>query len=190
MIIQRIILTILFLLASAFSVAKEEMLQQILEPTGGKIMKPKSWFYSESQNSNGYIWTLSKEDISSGGSYDTGVRIQLIAGIKEGTGKSPKDFLFEFADSKKTTVDRVVSSCEPTEQGLFSVVCLETIETVMQGDKKKEFHILYSLFWNDKMDMVVVSVAGTLENEWKEYQSTFNEMRAFEIIDMSRFEKP
>lgn len=181
---------ILLLLASSVTVAEEEMVQQILEPTGGKIMKPKSWFYSESQNSNGYMWTLSEEDISSGGSYDTGVRIQLMSGIKTGTGKTPKEFLFDFMESKKAAVDRVISTCPEADQGLFSVVCLETVETALHEKSEKKHHILYSLFWSNSMDLVVISIAGARESEWSNYESIFNEMRGFELIDMSRFEKP
>ena len=35
---------------------------QILEPTGGKIARPKGWFYTEQYQASGYTWKLSKED--------------------------------------------------------------------------------------------------------------------------------
>ena len=41
-----------------------EFVTQVLEPTGGKIMRPKDWFYTESQRGPSYVWTLFREDAS------------------------------------------------------------------------------------------------------------------------------
>lgn len=183
--LKKLVLLLLFI--SAESLAAEAMVQQILEPTGGKIMKPKSWFYSESQNGSGYVWTISKENVSTKGFYDTGVRIQLLADVEKGTGKTPKQFIRDFYEEKKKKVNSVVTSCPAVNQGLFSVMCLETIESVPFAGGIKEYHILYSLFWGNNIDIVVISVAGTFESEWNKYQPIFNQMRVFEIIDMSRF---
>ncbi len=180
-----VLLSLLFFSLECLSV--EVMVQQILEPTGGKIMKPKNWFYTESQNSSGYVWTLSKEKVSEKGSYDTGVRIQLLAEVKKGTGKTPEQFILSFYEEKKKSVSSVVTTCPVVNQGLFSVICLETIESVPFAGGVKKYHILYSLFWGNNLDVVVVSVAGTFESEWSKYQPIFNKMRAFEIINMSRF---
>jgi hypothetical protein len=172
--------------------AAEDILMelQVLEPIGGRIKKPKDWFYTEShRSSNSFLWTISKEKPVNGG-YDTGVRIQLFTGIKKGTGKSPEKFLFSFKESKKEAANKVLKDCPVKEQGLFSVICLETIETIPYNGVNKLYHILYSLFWNDEMDMVILSIAGTPQHEWDNYQNIFNEMRGFKIIDLSKFNKP
>ena len=154
---------------------------QILEPTGGKILRPKDWFYVESHQGPSYVWTISREDSKKGG-YTTGVRIQTLVGVKEGTGKSGKDFLLDFVSAKKKQADKVIKNCEETEQGLFRRICLETEEGAD--------HISYSLFWGtDNLDVVVISVAGTTKELWGEYAGTFEKMSAFELIDMKRFEK-
>lgn len=156
-----------------------EYVTQILEPLGGKIQKPKDWFYSQSQKGPAYTWTLSRED-SSKGHYTTGVRIQAFIGVKEATGQSPKDFILDFIKSKQTSPDvHVLETCEEKNQGMFTRMCLQTEEG--------PHHILYSVFWGNDLDMAVVTIAGTSKQLWRIYAPTFDKMNTFELIDMKRF---
>lgn len=158
-----------------------EFVTQVLEPTGGKIERPKDWFYHESHNKVSYTWILSKEDAADGHPYDTGVRIQVLVGIKEGTGKTAEQFIRDFIANKSKEVNKVVKTCEPTDQEMFTRLCLETEEG--------RYHILYSLFWGrHDLDMVVVSIAGTPKELWPTYSATFDRMSRFELIDLKRFE--
>lgn len=178
----------IFYFAVAFSAvaqtntpATTNFVLQILEPTGGKIQRPKDWFYKESHRGPSYTWILSREDASKA-AYTTGVRIQTIVGVKTGTGKTPKEFIEDFASKKKQTADKVVKSCSQTKQQLFTRMCIETEEG--------PHHILYSLFWgNDDLDVVVVSIAGTTKELWDTYSPVFDKMSDFELIDMKRFDK-
>lgn len=179
-------LAVIVVLAAAFIAsaadtgkAPREFVTQVLEPTGGKIQRPKSWFYSESRNEVSYTWILSREDASNG-AYTTGVRIQTLVGVQEGTGKSPKQFVSDYVATKKKEA-KVLKTCDEKDQGMFTRVCLETEEG--------PHHILYSLFWGNKVDIVVVSIAGTTKELWDTYASTFDRMGAFELIDLKRFEK-
>jgi hypothetical protein len=163
------------------AMAPTEFVTQVLEPAGGKILRPKDWFYDESHNESSYTWTLSREDTTKG-RYATGVRIQTIVGVKKGTGKSPKKFVLDYVAAKKKAADKIVNSCGETNQGMFRRVCLETEEG--------PFHILYSFFWGkNNLDIVVVSIAGTKKEYWDIYRPTFVEkMGKFELIDLKRFE--
>lgn len=153
---------------------------QVLEPTGGKIQRPKDWFYSESHNGPSFSWVLSREDASKA-AYTTGVRIQTLVGVKKGTGKTPKEFVEDFVQKKKKEADKVAKSCPAKKQELFTRICLETEEG--------PHHILYSLFWgNDDLDVVVISIAGTKKELWSTYSPAFDAMGEFEVIDMKRFE--
>ncbi|HEX5011616.1 MAG TPA: hypothetical protein VFY71_14580 [Planctomycetota bacterium] len=154
---------------------------QLLEPTGGKIERPKDWFYTEGRDAHSFTWILSRERPAHG--YETGMRIQPLVGVKKATGKTGRQFQLDFiADKKKDPAVRVLSTCDEREQQLFTRVCLETEE----GDD----HILYSLFWgSNEMDMAVVTIAGTRKDLWETYAPTFDRMGAFELIDMKRFEK-
>jgi hypothetical protein len=159
-----------------------EFVTQVLEPTGGKIARPKDWFYSEAHHGPVYTWTLSREDTSSGRPYTTGVRIQTFVGIKDGTGKTARQFVLEFADAKKKEATSVIMTCAEQDQGLFTRTCLETEEGT--------YHILYSLFWGSNgLDVAVVSIAGTTKELWATFSPTFRKMSSFELIDMKRFEK-
>lgn len=183
--ITRIFLLLLAAACSAFAQTNEvtptNFVQQILEPTGGKIQRPKDWFYVEGHRNSTYMWTISRED-SSKAAYTTGVRIQTFVGVKKGTGKTPKEFVEDFVSKKKKAADKVVKNCGESRQQLFTRVCLETEEG--------QYHILYSLFWgNDDLDIVVVSIAGTNKELWDTYSPVFDKMSDFELIDMKRFEK-
>jgi TonB family protein len=165
-----------------FETAPTEFVTQILEPLGGKISRPKDWFYAEGHHGPRYMWTLSREDTSGGKSYTTGVRIQTFTGIKKAEGKSARQFILDFAAAKKKEADKVINTCDASNQGLFTRTCLETEEG--------PYHILYSLFWgSDDLDIAVVTIAGTTKELWETYSPAFDKMGAFELIDMKRFEK-
>lgn len=153
---------------------------QVLEPLGGKILRPKGWFYSEGHRARTWMWTLSKEDTHDGkNAYDTGVRIQAFAGVREATGKSPEAFLKGFLAQKKSAASKVHKECRAADQGLFTRTCLE----ISEGENR----ILYSVFWSNDIDMAVISIAGAKTADWQANAKFFDAMSAFELIDLSRF---
>lgn len=74
-----------------------------------------------------------------------------------------------------------MKTCPEEDQGLFTRICLETEEG--------PYDILYSMFWGNRIDVVVISIAGTSKELWETYAPTFDKMNAFELIDMKGFEK-
>jgi hypothetical protein len=158
----------------------EGFVVQVMEPTGGKILRPKGWFYNEGHREKSWMWTISKEDTHGGkDSYDTGVRIQAFAGVQEVTGKSPEVFVKEFVAQKKKAADKVHKECDAADQGLFTRTCIE----VTEGDHR----ILYSVFWGNDIDIAVISIAGAKTTDWDANSKFFDAMSAFELIDMKRF---
>ena len=158
-----------------------EFVMQVLEPTGGKVRRPKDWFYTESHSAPSYTWILSREDATQN-PYTTGVRIQTIVGVKNGTGKNGKQFILDFVEAKKKEASKIIKSCAAEDQGLFTRICLETEEG--------PYHILYSLHWgNNDFDVIVTTIAGTTKELWDTYSPTFDKMSAIELIDMKRFAK-
>jgi len=158
-----------------------EFVTQVLEPTGGKILRPKDWFYAEGHRGPAYRWTLSREDTSGSKPYTTGVRIQAFVDVKQGTGKTAKQFILDFLATKKNEAT-IVNSCNESNQGLFTHTCLETEEG--------PYHILYSLFWGRSgTDIAVVSISGTTKELWATYSPIFDKMSAFGLIDMGRLVK-
>ncbi len=168
------------------SEADTEFKNQILEPLGGKIQMPKDWFYNERHGGPSYVWILSKEDLDNG-PYVTGVKIQIIGGIEEGTGQSPEQFMQDFVSQKKGQV-QILSECNAQEQDFFIRTCLQTIEPAKDLGAEINYRIQYSIFWSNEMDMAVLMIQGTTEELWEKYLPVFNVMQEFEMIDMSRFE--
>jgi hypothetical protein len=168
---------------AATKAATVEYVEQILDPLGGKISRPKAWHYAEEHAGGKFMWTISEQDISAGGSYDTGVRIQAFFGVKENTGKTAKEFLQGFLEAKQKGDVKVLSNCPEKEQGMFTRTCLE----VEEG----KYRILYSVFWTEKgdLDAGVVMISGAPTEKWDRYASTFNKMAEFKLLDMKKIEK-
>ncbi|MDA0811095.1 MAG: hypothetical protein O3C21_01695 [Verrucomicrobia bacterium] len=158
----------------------EGFMLQIMEPTGGKILRPKDWFYHEGSGETSWLWTISKEDTNGGNAgYETGMRIQAFTGVVEGTGKTPEQFVKDFFMEKKNAATKIHKVCDQSNQGLFSRTCIE----VTEGD----YRILYSLFWGNTIDIAVISIAGAKAEDWEANTETFDTMSEFELIDMKRF---
>jgi hypothetical protein len=161
--------------------APTEFVMQVLEPAGGKVERPRDWFYAEGGDAHSFVWTLSRERAVRG--YETGMRIQLISGVQRNLDKSPRQFLLDFlADKQKQEGVKVLTSFDETPMGLFTRKGLETEE----GDA----HIVYSVFWpSGGGDIAVVTIAGTRTDLWSTYAPAFERMGRFELIDMARFDK-
>ncbi|MGK0184499.1 MAG: hypothetical protein ACI9R3_000271 [Verrucomicrobiales bacterium] len=171
----------LFLFISALH-AEEEIpngfVVQTLEPTFGKILRPEAWFYHSGFGNTSLLWTISKEDTRGGNAgYETGVRIQAFAGVKEGTAKSPEAFAKNFLEEKKRSASEIHKACDQENQGVFTRSCIE----VTDGD----YRILYSLFWANSLDIAVISIAGTKAADWDEHAETFKTMSKFEMVGMT-----
>src|SRR5262245_36831987 len=114
--------------ATSSDASPTEFVTQVLEPAGGTIPMPKGWFYTEAHRGPGsLLWTISREDPAGGAPYTTGVAIQWLMGVKEGTGKTGKQFVLDFLNAKKREV-KVIGTRDEQDQGLFTRVGLETEE--------------------------------------------------------------
>ena len=155
---------------------------QVMEPTGGKILRPKDWFYYEGHRKGAWMCTITKEDTKGGKEkYETGVRIQVFADVSEQTDESAEVFINQFLAQTRKAAKVVHKHCEPETLGFFERTCLE----VTKGD----YRILYSLFWNNDIDIAVVSIAGAKVEDWEANSKIFDKMRNFELIDLERFDE-
>lgn len=156
---------------------------QDMEPTGGRILRPNGWFYSESHTDESLMWTISREDTDGGKKpYDTGVRIHAFLGVKEAIGESPEAYIRQYFEQKRTAADEIHKTCDPEDQGGFTSVCLE----VSEGG----YRVLYFMYWSNAQDVAVVSISGAKKEDWSKYAETFKEMSTFELVDAKRFKDP
>lgn len=152
---------------------------QKLEATDGSIAIPEDWHYQEGTTNSGILWTFSKEDPKKG--YETGQRIQVLLDVEKGTKKSKKEFVDSFLQSKRK-ISKIVKDCTTTDLGMFYRTCLEVVESSSKDGVDREYHILYSMFWAKKMDMVVLVTFGAPEGEWEAVESIANTMAEFELL--------
>lgn len=114
------------------------------------------------------------------------MRIQCVAKVREKTGQSARDTVKSFIDEKIKTVS-VVGRQPEQSQGLFSRIGIETTESLTLSGTPKPFRILYSCFWNDKADMVVITTSGTPEDQWENYTSVLDAMAGLELLGEKSF---
>lgn len=163
----------------SFPIPEAYVLQR-LDPTDGRIAKPKEWFYSSKGTPSGWMWTLSAENPSTG-SYETGLRIQMLVGVEKSTQRSTEAFAQNFLQQKRVST-KVLRDCPASDLGLFKRQCLEVIENIQRPEGSRSFHILYSVFWGNRLDMVVVNTFGAPEEKWEAVRSISDVMARVELI--------
>lgn len=188
----RVVLSLLWLLCTptwaeeeGFSVPEGYELTS-LEPLGGRVARPVNWFYREAHDAASFKWVLSHENPEDG-PYQTGVRIQLIAAVKAKTGQDAKAFIEEFLAGRRSSAE-VVYECEVEDQGLLTRSCIQTLEQIPSAGTDERFHIQYSVFWGNQVDVALFVTAGTLASEWETFAPIFAEIEKFELIDLDRFD--
>ena len=164
--------------------------QQILEPTGAKVQRPKDWSYAEFHGKGlaqpprpGDKWQYYHWSISPDPSKDTLVNIQTIVGVKEYNGKTPKEFIEDVViPAMKKKADKVLKCCTENKHKSFTRICMEA--------ELYQKHFLYSFFWSDDdLDVAVISIASTAKDLWDTYSPVFDKMNGFELIDMKSTDK-
>lgn len=163
---------------SAFPVPDGYELQH-LDPTDGRIAKPHGWYYTSNGTKSGWLWTISKEEPTKG--YETGMRIQLLVGVEKNTHRSREDFAQNFLQKKRSSTT-VVKDCAASDQGDFTRQCIEVIENIPRQGEEHPYHILYSVLWGKRMDMVVVTTFGAPADRWDDVKNTVDAMAPIEII--------
>jgi len=153
---------------------------QPLDPTDGKIARPKGWYYSSGGTPSGWMWTISEEDSSKGG-YETGLRMQLLVGVQKETHHSTEEFALNFLQQKRA-ITTVLRECQTTDQGEFKRQCLEVLEEIEGPHGKIRYHILYSVFWGKEMDMVFLNTFGAPEQKWESVRNISDTMSHVVLI--------
>ncbi|MGV8998477.1 MAG: hypothetical protein ACOH12_16175 [Parvibaculaceae bacterium] len=159
---------------------------QILDPTGGEIARPKDWHYANEGTQSGYMWTMTPEDPK--GFYETGLRIQLLAGVQKGTGESRTVFAKNLIDGLKSKAISVVKDCPTSDQGDFMRQCLEVIETDKGPKGDVKYRVLYSVMWGKDLDMIVVTIFGTVPEKWEAMRPVADTMATFKIASKEFFD--
>jgi hypothetical protein len=167
------------LLADDVVVPEGFVLQRLAE-TDGLIARPKDWFYTSEGTRSGWLWTISKEDPAEG-PYQTGLRIQLLAGVAKRSGKTREAFVQDFISGKRASSE-VMQDCPQTDIGQFYRKCIEVMESVPAPTGPVTYRILYSLMWGKELDMVVVSTFGAPPEIWDSVVPIVNTMAQFRLI--------
>jgi hypothetical protein len=186
---MRRILTVILLLFPIMFVNSEqnvEYILQVLEPTGGNVERPSSWYFNEHHSSiNSLRWVISKENYEYGG-YETGLAIQFMIGAQKSSGL-PLNKVMQQTLEHIARAGKELSRCEPENIGFFTRQCLEVEEKQSREGGDIVFHVQYSFFWNIEMDMAAITIAGSPVELWDENKEIFNRMSKIELIDVNRF---
>jgi hypothetical protein len=146
---------------------------QILDTTKGRIAKPRGWFYVHRSDKFSLHWVISKEDTKLGSGYRTGLRIQFTPNATQAAKLAPAQFVERFIAQKQQTSE-VKRNCPTTRIAQFQRRCLETVEGA--------YRILYSLFWSEELDAIVVTTFGAPTGDWEQAGQIADRMNEFELL--------
>lgn len=158
----------------------EGFVLQPLTETDGQIARPKDWFYTSKGTASGWVWTLSKEDPAMG-SYETGLRVQLLVGVAEKSGKTREAFAKHFISGKRAAAE-VMHECPKIDLGEFYRQCIEVIESLPSKAGSSSYRIIYSVMWGKELDMVVVSTFGSPPQAWETAAPIAEAMAHFRLL--------
>lgn len=158
---------------------------QPLSPTFGEVLRPTGWFYTEGHRSPTNLrWIISKEN-ADGHPYETGMSIQLFLGVSQKMNKPADAVVRELAEKQRAGLIGA-KSCDSSSQGEFQRICLEGEESRTVDGKAKRYHILYSLFYSNSLDMAAFVVSGAPAELWEMYVQDFEKMRSMKLLDMKK----
>jgi len=150
----------------------------VLEPLGGRMFVPQGWEVRERhQQETALGWEVirTKDGVATAPAFH--VRMQPFI-FREGGVKASVAALSGMAQRKKQA-DRVISECAPSHVGIFQRICLEMTERTANG---KSSRFLYSVFFNDAMDLMAMTVAVAHEDQWDSASPLFKQMGNVELL--------
>lgn len=153
---------------------------QRLDVTDGLIPRPSDWFYAHHGTPTGWVWTLTKQDTTKG-PFETGLTIQMLAGLESRHKQDREAFCTGFIASKRKAL-KVFNECPVVDMGAFKRQCIEVLEVLPHGSGKRAFRILYSAVWMKKMDIAAITTFGAPEAEWEAVAPITQVMAEFRLI--------
>lgn len=138
---------------------------QNLEPLGGEILRPENWHFRRLMNDDALAFQIAKEDISNGGEFETGLTINLVKDVTKKSRVSPSIYAAYFIKDKLKNAELVTRDASRRD-GDFLREGILIRENKTLTEKTQPFKIGYTLYANDKTDLLIIMVFGTPESEW------------------------
>jgi hypothetical protein len=150
-------------------------------PWGGELFVPDNWEYHEPGGPSGGTYMIAKA-FAPDGTYDTGMRIQFIPGVKKANGLTPKEAVAVNVRIRKET-EKVIRECPPEEFGLFTRICIETRGYPVKSKPKQEYHLISAFWWSDQLDLIAGVTFGAPVEEWDSVKSVYDISGNIKIYD-------
>lgn len=147
--------------------------------TGGRALKPDSWFFEERYTESHAMFVVSKAERPISNGYKTGMKVILYSEVSS-RGGPPEGLAKVFID-RFSKIGRVLELCEPEQVGLVTRQCLEKEEPSKNGGV---FRVTYSFMWWD--DFLAIVVSGAPKEEWKDVEEIFSTIGEIEPVNVER----
>lgn len=156
---------------------KSEFIEQTLNPLGGIVLKPNSWFYSETHESTkSFYWVISKENPKKQHDYHTGMAIQLLLGRGREYNTLVSDIV-KFNIMKIHEKYDVIEECDTDIVGEFHRKCIKILKSEKYiGESPQKYIVEYSYLWNNEKDTLVMLIQRSPVAEYEKYIEVFNVM--------------
>ena len=123
-----------------------------------------------------------REGLSHNGPYDTGMRVQFIPNVKNGSGLTPKEAVAVNIRKRKES-EKVLRECPPEEFGLFTRICIETTGYPVKSKPKQKYHLISAFWWSDQLDLIAGVTFGAPVEEWESVRSVYDISGNIKIYD-------
>lgn len=117
------------------------------------------------------------------------MRTQLLSRVKAVAGISPKQAVQVNIDRKKT-LEEVVRECPAAKFDQFWRSCLETVGFPSKAKPTQKYHLVYSFWWSDELDLMAAVTFGAPIEEWTQAQKVYDVIKDFKLIDLDRAPQP
>ena len=142
---------------------------------------PDDWEYREPGGPYGGTYMIAKA-FAPDGTYDTGMRIQFIPGVKKVSGLMPAEAVAANIRIRKEG-EKVLWECPPEQFGLFTRICLETTGYPVRSKPKLEYHVIYAFWWSDQLDLIAAITFGAPVGEWDSVKLVYGISGNIKIYD-------
>lgn len=166
--------------AARAETASLQVTTQVLEPVGGRILRPRNWVLQPAHRPEAYVWLVAPP--TGAQAAVPRVRVETVLGARREGGADAFERAQAVLKAKSGEGSRVLRRCEPKDLGLFTRACLE----VDEGAER----VLYTVYWETTgRNIFSVVEARALQAQWPTYAALFARMANFQVLDMKQFEE-
>ncbi len=147
------------------------------------VQKPTDWVSHISGSKDVTAFRISKEK-NEDGSFLTGLTVNIVTDVKAKSQLAPSDYSKKYlADVYRGAGESALEFFpESKENDLFMKIGIRVDEQKVVAGKDYVFTVNHNVFYNDKLDIMLISIFGTPKEQWAENEKYFMATIKMQIV--------